>query len=100
MDIRSTYRLMTALLLGLFLILQINAATHIVEAGDTHEHDCVYCLVVSEEDGAFEAVLDAVDVTFDNEVAPIAIYSVRPVDIWRPIPYGRAPPPRAPPQHV
>jgi len=98
MSARSTYRLMTAFVLGLFLFLQVNSAVHAMEAEElSHGHDCVFCLAVNEDEGEIDALLDSVTtfevrtLTYSNAFKSIFNEANRLT------PQGRAPPPRGPP---
>lgn len=97
MGSHSTYRFLTACLVGLFLFLQVSAAVHAMEAGETHEDNCVYCVAVSEEENAFEAVLDDDHPKTENSVEQVVQFTTQFADIWGPRPLSRAPPPRGPP---
>ncbi|NNC38575.1 MAG: hypothetical protein EX271_06595 [Acidimicrobiales bacterium] len=100
MTLRRAYRGLTVLLVGIFLVFQISAATHAASYGDApHEHEgsiCVIATLAEDDQGilpiAPEHIAESVSVEckWQKSFTSAAVVANQ----------SRAPPPRGPPLFI
>lgn len=96
MSLKQTYGLLTAILVGLFLFMQVESFSHGAQLDNEPHQECAVCLVVSED-------LDLDPVLFSSPEAHIlenGIFTEAPIAQPKALVYytrSRSPPPRGPP---